>query len=277
MGYGNDNLLDEDAEARLRELLTHTHATDPLTPPADLLQRVRIPATPPQRLQHQARSRTRQRWVVGGALVTAWVVLAATGVQFTLSNMGDDVALLLAQTAGTLMPNRTAAQELSPIVLGGAGMLLMLLLSVGLLICLRAWPYRTTAAALTLIRHPIQAILPGLVSSLALLPLALLLAGALAATLVGLPLAIAILVAVAILVVYALAALARAFALSLGEPLQPVEGLHTTSMLVGLGCALLLGLLAAFMPMTALILGGILCIPGLGAIIASRGGTLIEW
>jgi hypothetical protein len=277
MGYRNDNLLDEAADARVRDLLANSGATGAVTPPIDLVQRVRmrLPAATPQHVLQHRRRQARRRLIAGGSLAAVWVLLAIFGFQLMLGAPGEQVATVLARTAGTLAPDPTMVQTLSPALRIGGGLALAAILAAAVLICLRIWPYRTTASALTLIQAPLRVVLPGLLAVLVLIPISVVLSAFLAITLAGLPLSVLICFGDALLFVYALATLARAFALSLGEPIDPA-GPHTAAVLIGAGLALPIGLLAAFSPLTALLLSSLLAIPGLGAIIYSRGGTRME-
>jgi cytoskeletal protein CcmA (bactofilin family) len=134
------------------------------------------------------------------------------------------------------------------------------------------WPQRSTATAITLMRHPGRALAAGLLMGVALAALLPLLAGILAATLVGLPISIALLLLINLPFVIGMAALVQAARVTVA-PGRNI--LNKATLLVAVGLTLPIALIGLVSPAAALGLFYLVASPGLGALMLSRGGTLL--
>jgi hypothetical protein len=146
-----------------------------------------------------------------------------------------------------------------------------LLLFVLCLVLIGVWPNRTATTASILVAHPVQAMLIGLLASVALSTLLPLLATLLAITLIGLPVSVLIVLLANLPYISGLAALIQAARVSI-EP--RIVALTRTTVLVAGVLILPIALVGMLSPSAALLLFYLIASPGLGALLISRVGTL---
>jgi hypothetical protein len=139
------------------------------------------------------------------------------------------------------------------------------------LLLIGTWPNRLSLASHTLIRKPIQALSLGVLAGIALAAITLILAGVLAASVIGLPLSVLLVVVLHVPYLFGVAALIQAARTTLDPTAHGLSfktGLTALALVVPL---LLIGLVA---PLVALVLFYAVASPGLGAAILTRGGML---
>jgi cytoskeletal protein CcmA (bactofilin family) len=195
----------------------------------------------------------------GGARV-AGRAIRMTDTRETMSS----VAGLIVPPSGHTAGNGALLRMLAALALGG-------LAAAGTILIVALWPNRSAAAAETLRRMPGRATLAGLLASLIVAFVAPVLLGILAASLIGLPLAGLVMLALHLPYLCGLAVLGRALGRrgSLAFDVQRRE--YSAAALL----ALVAAALALLSPLAGLTLFYLLALPGLGAMILSRGGLLV--
>jgi hypothetical protein len=275
----NDNLPDDEAaEAALRKALAANGALRALDAPPGLVARAarRLPGEPPAVIHRRERRMARARWISRASGIVAlafagvasgWAALGGEPPAVQVSDRAgvSDLVAALVPRAGAL--DGAPAQAASGALVGFGLLLLCVLL-------LARWPGRTAVAGFTLAHMPGRALLAGLPLALALAAL-LGLAGLLATTPVGLPLAGLLLALALAPQVFGLAALARAIGARLTQQPNPLREIDWPTLAMAAGLALAPAITAALAPGWAPALLGALSAPGLGAAALSRAGTYV--
>jgi hypothetical protein len=197
---------------------------------------------------------------VAGATESVHIIQAGTGGKVFSSVLG-----VFSPSQGSPFSPGNITRWMFSLIFG-IGLLLLSLLS------LIGWPQRTQAAAALLARTPLVATLLGILAGIATVALLPLLAGVLAITLIGIPIGAGLVLLVNMPYALGLAVLIRL----LQERGGPAHQSNPLTMLAAtLGVILPIFLVSLASPIAGVGLFYLLASPGLGAVLLSRGGTLI--
>ncbi|MFO7167398.1 MAG: hypothetical protein DIU80_005150 [Chloroflexota bacterium] len=268
--------VDDPGDAALRRVLADIGGMQAHEAPADLVIRAsqRLPQMTPRRAFELERRRAFAWSILRSSSLVAVVALMGLSGWGALGGLELDmrpgvdaspVQAMFGSALAVLQPDELIVRATFG-ALVGFGLLLPCALLLG------RWPRRTAVAGGTLTWRPGASLAIGIPLAAALV-LLLPLAGQLAVTLVGLPLA-ALLAAVSLAPqLIGLAALARALGARLEGRAVPGPELEWPTAAVAAAIALLLALAAVLAPLVGLVLFALLAAPGLGAVVLSRVGT----
>ncbi len=244
-------------------------------PPPDLADRVlaRLPPTPAAAHQSARRRARRARtpFAIIGLLTTVLLAVGAInllgGAPQLVVALGGSGSAIERLVSAVALPANTLRLS-GPIGRAAAGVLFGGLLLVLTLVLLLVWPQRTRTAASALQHAPARAIAVGGGAGLVWLLLSGGVALLLAASIVGLPLALLLLIVLQLPFVCGFAALARLIGAHFGS-----DGMGSALAACALAVPVAIG--AALAPYLWLMVFYLIAAPGLGGFVRSRGGTVI--
>ncbi len=271
---GDDTQFDTD----LLAVLSRVGEPRPATPPPDLVTRAlrrlprELPAMVEARTARQARIR-QVKYISGFSALAGMFVLGL----WSLYTGGPQLQWLaasspvltntigrFARVPGYLLEGSYPERILFSVIFG------VVLLGFSVL-CIGMWPRRTAVTGIALARFPIRATVLGLAFTIAAGLLIPPLIVVLAASLIGLPLALVVGFVAHVPYIYGLMALVRAMRVS--NALFGVPDVITSATIGGMGIGI--ALIGYLVPIWAIGLFYLLAIPGVGAAILSNGGMRI--